>query len=414
MAAISHGRTLNKILAGRFLLRFWHKRWVRCQVGSQGPTDCQLACPPCHHDDDDVEVEIERTLMPISTMKSPTTSAFINFAALTTRWCRIASNQCNKRTYFSNWNGSGEQNQDRFNDMEHRNWELGYEVYDQGFGPLTQQTISTLLAGADFPPAQYDVGRLVRILDVATGPGFVLSASVDAVSLAAEKQHHQFQLTGLDISQNFLMLAEQRVDAQMQQPKNQPNAKQIKVDFVNGSAELLPFPENVFDSVVCNFGILHFFDPIAFLRESFRVLRPGGRMSFSAWAPPTRTEGFRIALESIAEAGNPIVVGLPEGPSFFDFGDAQHATTTLESVGFEKVNSVELGEMKWSNIKNGTMLYHVLLNGTSRTREILLGQTPEETTAIQVLMEKKFDFITDYGKVPLSMPAVVTAGQKPK
>jgi hypothetical protein len=29
-------------------------------------------------------------------------------------------------------------------------------------------------------------------------------------------------------------------------------------------------------------------------------------------------------------------------------------------------------------------------------------------------MEKKFDFITDYGKLPLSMPAVVTAGQKPK
>ena len=70
---------------------------------------------------------------------------------------------------FSNWNGIGEknQNQDRFNDMEHRNWELGYEVYDQGFGPLTQQTISTLLASADFPPADYDEGRLVRLLDVA-------------------------------------------------------------------------------------------------------------------------------------------------------------------------------------------------------------------------------------------------------
>ncbi|KAL3770668.1 hypothetical protein ACHAWU_004367 [Discostella pseudostelligera] len=323
---------------------------------------------------------------------------------------------------FSKWNGGGEQpHQDRFNEMEHRNWELGYEVYDQGFGPLTQQTISTLLASADFPPAHHhdddNEGRLVRLLDVATGPGFVLSAAVDALSLDdAEQQQQQtlIHLTGLDISQNFLTLAEQRIDAQLRQPQQEQNANQINVDFVEGSAELLPFPENTFDSIVCNFGILHFFEPNTFLRESYRTLRPGGRISFSAWAPPTRTQGFQIALSSIAEAGNPNVVDLPEGPNFFDFGDAQHATSTLQSIGFENVNSVELSDMKWSNMKNGAMLYEVLLNGTSRTREILLGQTPEETAAIQALMTKKYDLITDGGTTPLSMPAVVTSGQKPR
>ncbi len=78
------------------------------------------------------------------------------------------------------------------------------------------------------------------------------------------------------------------------------------------------------------------------------------------------------------------------------------------------VNSIELSEMKWNNINNGAMLYDVLLNGTSRTREILLGQTPEETTAIQALMSNKFDSITGGGMVPLAMPAVVSSGQKPK
>ena len=334
---------------------------------------------------------------------------------------------------FSKWSGGGgEKHQERFNEMEHRNWEQGYEVYDQGFGPLTQQTMSTLLASANFPPAHNDdndddegVGRIVRFLDVATGPGFVLSAAIDALSIIVsdekKQQQQQFQLTGLDISQNFLSLAEQRISAQLLSRQPSPQQQQtnkihnnISVDYVEGSAESLPFPENTFDSIVCNFGILHFFEPNTFLRESFRVLRPNGKISFSAWAPPPRTQGFQIALSSIAEGGNPNVVGLPEGPNFFTFGDASHATTTLQSIGFVNVNSIELSEMKWNNIKNGAMLYDVLLNGTSRTREILLGQTPEETTAIQALMSNKFDSITGGGMVPLAMPAVVSSGQKPK
>ena len=118
-------------------------------------------------------------------------------------------------------------------------------------------------------------------------------------------------------------------------------------------------------------------------------------------------------MESIAEAGNPNLEGLPEGPNFFDYGDAEKAMSVLKNIGFVNLDSVELSEMKWNNVRHGAMLYDVLLNGTSRTREILLNQTPEETTAIQSLMTQRYDTITDGGKRPLSMPALVTSGQKP-
>ena len=175
----------------------------------------------------------------------------------------------------------------------------------------------------------------------------------------------------------------------------------------------MPFPECTFDSIVCNFGILHFFNPGIFLRESYRVLRPGGKVSFTAWCPPTRTEGFNIALEAIAEAGNPKVEGLPDGPNFFDFGDPEQATAVLREIGFEDAHSIEMSEMKWTNVKNGSMLYDVLLNGTSRTREVLLGQTAEEAAAIQASMVQKYDTLTNGGKRLLSMPALVTSGRKP-
>ncbi|KAL7534408.1 hypothetical protein ACHAWF_004825 [Thalassiosira exigua] len=295
--------------------------------------------------------------------------------------------------------------QDRFNKMEHRNWEQGFEAYDQGFGTLTQQTIKYLLSNAGFPPDSDECS----LLDVATGPGFVISSAIETASTKTTQK--SFHFTGLDITQNFLNLAERRTKAQMQQHQIDP--KRIKVDFVEGSAEAMPFPENTFDSVVCNFGILHFFKPDTFLRESYRVLHPGGKVSFTAWAPPSRTEGFNIAFESIAQAGNPNVEGLPEGPNFFDFGDEDHAMEMLGEAGFENVKSKELSRMEWSCIENGSDLYDVLLHGTSRTREILLGQTPEEATAIQSLMVEKYNIVTNGGKRRLSMPAVVTSGQKP-
>lgn len=307
---------------------------------------------------------------------------------------------------------SDESNGKRFFDMEQRNWEQGFKAYDQGFGPLTRQTIPTLLSDGGFSPANVADDSQFKLLDVATGPGFVLTAAIDAAMKLnlPEESYSNFQFTGLDITQNFLQMAKHRIDAQLQE---QEHKRQFNIDFVEGSAESLPFGDGSFDSIVCNFGILHFFHPDRFLRESFRVLRPGGRLSFSAWAPPISTEGFRIALESIAEVGNPNVEDLPDGPNFFDFGEPNQATNALKEVGFVDTKSEELSEMKWTSIKNGSELYDVLLQGTSRTREILLGQTQEDSEAIASLMKSKYDEITDSGKRCLAMPALITSGRKP-
>ena len=308
---------------------------------------------------------------------------------------------------------------DRFFEMEQRNWDKGFDAYDKGFGPLTRQTIPTLLSDGGFPPStNRSEERPFKLLDVATGPGFVLSGAIDAAMKinrrSEENRCSNYHFIGLDITQNFLNMAKRRIDAQLQHYQKQKEEENIhfNIDFVVGSAESLPFDDESFDSIVCNFGILHFFHPDAFLRESFRVLRPGGRVCFSAWAPPDRTEGFRITLESIAAVGNPNVEGLPEGPNFFDFGDSNQAIKLLEDVCFDETKSVEMSEMQWTSINNGSELYDVMLQGTSRTREVLLGQTQDESRAIASCMTEKYATVTNSGKRYLAMPAVITSGRK--
>jgi len=45
----------------------------------------------------------------------------------------------------------------------------------------------------------------------------------------------------------------------------------------------LPFPDETFDAVVCQFGVMFFPEKAKALSEAHRVLRPGGALIFNVW-----------------------------------------------------------------------------------------------------------------------------------
>jgi SAM-dependent methyltransferase len=73
-----------------------------------------------------------------------------------------------------------------------------------------------------------------------------------------------------------------------------------RVRFRQADALQLPFDDQSFDAVVCQFGVMFFPDRPAAFREANRVLRPGGRFLFNVWDSP---------------ATNPIVTAMVAGLS---------------------------------------------------------------------------------------------------
>jgi len=97
------------------------------------------------------------------------------------------------------------------------------------------------------------------VLEVAPGPGYL---AIEIAKLGP------YQLTGLDISHSFVRIA-----------KENAQREGVAIDFQQGDAAHMPFPDNSFDFAVCRAAFKNFSDPVGALDEIYRVLKPGGKAS---------------------------------------------------------------------------------------------------------------------------------------
>jgi len=98
-----------------------------------------------------------------------------------------------------------------------------------------------------------------RILEIGVGTGLNLSLYAPGVD----------GVVGLDPSARLLATARER-----------SRQAAVPVDFIKGSAELLPFDSGEIDTVVTTWTMCSIPDVSRALREMRRVLRPGGRLLF--------------------------------------------------------------------------------------------------------------------------------------
>jgi SAM-dependent methyltransferase len=142
--------------------------------------------------------------------------------------------------------------------------------------PLTARARSVWTSG-DFlpiarsfaPGAEEFVARLglrpgESVLDVACGTG----------NLAIPAARTGACVSGIDIAPN--LIAQARLEAR---------TAGCVVAFEVGDAEMLPYPEDQFDTTVTMFGAMFASRPERAAGELLRVTRPGGRVAMANWAP---------------------------------------------------------------------------------------------------------------------------------
>lgn len=189
-------------------------------------------------------------------------------------------------------------------------------------------------AGAHRLWKRFAVGRLAprpgeRILDLASGTG-------DLARLVLRRTRGEAEVIACDINAQMLERGRDRsLDAGVAQG----------IDYVQASAEALPFPDCGVDRTIIGFGLRNVTDKTVALQEIRRVLRPGGRLvvlEFSTMKAPLLAKAYDVYSFRVLPALGRAVAGDADSYRYLAESIRVHpdqATLShlMEAAGFSRV-----------------------------------------------------------------------------
>jgi len=252
------------------------------------------------------------------------------------------------------------------------------EVYDAHFVPALFAQWGPVVA------AEAGVREGDRVLDVACGTGALTLTAANIVGSAGS-------VVGLDANPEMLAVARR---------------KPVQIEWLKGTAEALPLPDNSFDAVVSQFGFMFFDDKPRALREMIRVLRPGGRLAVAVCDAVENSPGygaFALLLDRL--------FGKQVGDAFrapFSLGDVRRLHAICREVGVEGAEVVQ---------RNGTVRFKSIdaLVSTERACVWTLGGVLTDEQFERLLEESDATlkpFVIDGGSIEFNMPALIIKAQK--
>ncbi|KAJ7150464.1 S-adenosyl-L-methionine-dependent methyltransferase [Mycena crocata] len=213
------------------------------------------------------------------------------------------------------------------------------------------------------------------VLDNACGGGVLTAVFFDAVGKTSDVRF----VCG-DLEESMVQSAAERITA------NAWNAEATVVDAMAN-----PFPDNHFTHNLMNFGMQLIPDNELVLKESFRVLKPGGKVGMTSWTAPGWVPSFKIAVPTYAPPP-----ALTNGP----MSSKESITTLLAATGFTNI------DVQVCKFDHQDHMPHFLAFMGTLCANVLVGETKERYEAY---MRERFGG----GEFTLSWEAFVITAEKP-
>lgn len=173
------------------------------------------------------------------------------------------------------------------------------------FGPYAED-----LAG------RAEVTKQTEILELACGTGQVTQQLLARFG-------NDLTITATDLSPDMLAIAIEKLRG--------ANVVWNTVDMC-----AIPYEDEKFDLVICQFGIMFAPDKSKALQEMRRVLKPGGKLLFSTWGLLGKNRIFEIFNETLISSMNFDMAAAEQGP--FAMQDEQEVLKLLRAAGFKNAD----------------------------------------------------------------------------
>jgi len=191
------------------------------------------------------------------------------------------------------WNGPGG-----------HNWVARQEHTDITLAPVSAALLALAAPGAG-----------ERVLDVGCGCG---ASTLDLARAVGPSG----RVTALDISGPMLAEGEARAKA-----AGIANVDWRQADPATAALE-------GYDSLVSNFGVMFFGDPVAAFAHMRRAASPGARMAFVCWRPLAENPWMEVPMRAVAPHVPPRPKADPQAPGMFAFADRQRVFQVLTAAGW--------------------------------------------------------------------------------
>jgi SAM-dependent methyltransferase len=191
---------------------------------------------------------------------------------------------------------------------------------------LTERIDRQLAAAADWMIEALALEPGERVLELAGGPGTVSMMAARAVSPGGHVVYSDFAEPMVDAARARL------------QAEAAPGVEYRVID-----AETIDLPDASVDAVACRMGYMLMADPAAALRESARVLAPGGRIALAVWSDPASNPWGALPIQAVAsQLGAPPAPA--DAPGVWALADERRLSRLLEDAGFHSIRLEKLDD----------------------------------------------------------------------